>query len=94
MTGNRVPDGIEYMHYEARLARLGELAGNIVEVLVTVGHPMRLTDFFDRVAKSFRLPMSQVKYGLTYAKSSGQVTVDGSGMVALAANTRSAYTRS
>ncbi len=86
---SHVPDTIEYMHFDARIARLRELANGIVRVLRDQGAALPLTEFFDAVAKTLRLPLSQVKYGLTFAKSSGQVTVDERGMVALTAYTPS-----
>lgn len=80
-----MPDAIEYLPYDQRIARLQEIADRIVEVLRRAKQPMQLSEFLQRVAKEFRLAMSQVKYGLTYAKSSGRVTVDSHAMVSLAA---------
>lgn len=79
-----MPDAIEYMPYDKRIERLEQIAQSIVELLKSYAQPVELNDFLQRVAKALRLAMSQVKYGLTYAKSSGRVTVDSRAMVALA----------
>ncbi|KSU55005.1 hypothetical protein [Microbacterium enclense] len=78
-----MPDAIEYMPYDKRIARLEEIAQRIVELLRKHTRPVELTVFLQEVAQTLRLAMSQVKYGLTYAKSSGRVTVDSAAMVAL-----------
>lgn len=80
-----MPDAIEYMPYDKRIARLEEIAQSIVELLSRYTRPVELTVFLQEVAQKLRLAMSQVKYGLTYAKSSGRVTVDARAMVTLAA---------
>jgi len=52
-----------------------------VTVLERTG-PLHLTAFFDQAAKTLWSPMSQVRFGLTYAKSTGRVTVHELGTVA------------
>lgn len=78
-----MPNSIEYLPFDKRIERLKEIADQIVAVLQT--GPKPLSTLLQQVAEQFRLAMSQVKYGLTYAKSSGRVTVDAHAMVALAA---------
>jgi hypothetical protein len=79
-----MPDAIEYLPFDQRIERLKEIADSIVDLLKRTG-PQELTAFLQSVAQEFRLAMSQVKYGLTYAKSTGAVSVDEHAMVALAA---------
>ncbi|MFJ4254109.1 hypothetical protein [Microbacterium sp. NPDC090003] len=80
-----MPDAIEYMPYDKRIERLEQITERIVELLKSYNAPVALNEFLQKVAQTYRLAMSQVKYGLTYAKSSGRVTVDAGAMVRLGA---------
>ncbi|SDH40351.1 hypothetical protein [Microbacterium sp. 77mftsu3.1] len=75
---------VDLLPFDARVERLDELAGYLRETLLDHDGQMPLRAFLDTAAREHRLPMAEVKYGLTRAKGLGTISVTGAGIVALA----------
>ncbi len=74
---------LSLLPFDARLERLDELADHLVATLRRHRGEMQLLAFLQAAAAEHRLPMAEVKYGLTRAKGLGTIRVSGAGVVTL-----------